>query len=194
VPADTTVVVSAVDENTAELVRFCSSLPPPHRRDATFREVELTVDHVLSSAAVPLLFPPGHAGGRHGLVDAGLVANTPLAPVLHYEPDRVIVVSAPSGGRPAETPDSLGAAIALLADNVTHFALASDLAHARTANLLARVAPDATPKRDVPILVIEPADLGFSVDRFLDFRPAQAREVIEQGREQTAKALVGWPV
>jgi NTE family protein len=145
----------------------------------------------VASAAVPLLFPPGGAG-ESTLVDAGLVANTPLAPVMRYEPDRVIVVSGAGVTRPAATPDSLGSAISLLVDNVARFALHADVDHARTVNQLARAAPAATAKREVPLLLIEPTDLGFSVDGFLRFTSGQARAMIEYGREQAEKALAGW--
>jgi NTE family protein len=186
-----TVVLSAVDEATGRTMRFCSRLPPPRRRDPRFRQVDLTVDHVLASAAVPLLFRPGGDGG-YPLVDAGLVAATPLAPVMRYEPDRVIVVSGAGTTRPAPVPDSLGAAIALLLDNIAHSALTADLAHAHTVNRLARVAPRATVKRDVPILLIEPSDPGPPPDGFLEFTAARARTVIEYGREQAGKALATW--
>ena len=190
---NTTIIVSAVDQNSGDVVRFCSKLPPRQRRDAQFKEVDLTVDHILASAAVPLLFPPGRERpGGNTLIDAGLVANTPLAPVMRYEPKRVIVVSGAGVARPAATPDSLGTAISLLVDNVAHFALHADLDHAHTVNKLARSAPDTTIKREVPILLIEPTDLGFSVDGFLRFTAGQARAMIEYGREQAEKALVGW--
>ncbi|HEV7898123.1 MAG TPA: patatin-like phospholipase family protein [Planosporangium sp.] len=188
---DVTVVLSTVDEATGRPVRFCSRLPPRRRRDPRFRQVELTVDHVLASAAVPLLFRPGVDGG-HPLVDAGLVAGRPLAPVMRYEPDRVIVVSGARIGRPAVVPGSLGAAIALLADNVARFALAADLDHAQTVNRLARAAPAATVKRYVPILLVEPTDPDIPLDGFLNFTASHARHVIEYGREQTGKALVAW--
>jgi predicted acylesterase/phospholipase RssA len=190
-PADLTVVLSAVDEATGQPVRFCSRLPPRRRRDLRFRQVDLSVDHVLASAAVPLLFRPG-ADGRHPLVDAGLVASRPLAPVMRYEPDRVIVVSGAGATRSAAVPDSLGAAIALLADNIAHFALAADLDHAHTVNRLVRAAPAATVKRDVPILLVEPAEADIPLDGFLNFTAAHARRIIEYGREQTGKALATW--
>ena len=191
----TTIVVSAVDENSGEVVRFCSKLPPPHRADPQFRQVDLTVEHILASAAVPLLFPPGRVGPNptHRLVDAGMFANTPLAPAMHYEPDRVVVVSGSGVGRPSAEPDSLGSAIALLAENVAHYALRADLDHAETVNKLATAAPETTAKRTVPILTIEPTDLGFSVDGFLRFGPDEARALIEYGRETADKALAGWP-
>jgi NTE family protein len=203
---DLTVIVSAVDESTGEVIRFCTELPPEHRADATFRQVALSVDHVMASAAVPLLFPPGRGRGgdctsasddacgadAHRLVDAGMVANTPLAPAMRYEPDRVIVVSGGGITRPAPPPDSLGAAMALLVDNVSYFALTADLAHAETVNRLVRAAPATTDKREVPMLLIEPTDLGFSLNGFLHFTPGQARRIIEYGRDQAEKALAGW--
>jgi NTE family protein len=188
---DVTVVLSAVDESTGATVRFCSRPPPRRRRDPRFRQVDLTVEHVLASAAVPLLFRPGCDDGE-ALVDAGLVAATPLAPVMRYEPDRVIVVSGAGISRPAGVPDSLGAAIALLVDNVAQAALTADLAHAHTVNRLARVAPAATVKRDVPILLIEPKDAGFPLDWFLEFTAARARRVMEYGYERAGTALATW--
>jgi NTE family protein len=185
---DVTVVLSAVDEATGVTMRFCSRLPPKRRRDPRFRQVDLTVDHVLASAAIPLLFRPGGDGGP-ALVDAGLVAATPLAPVMRYEPDRVIVVSGAGISRPAPVPDSLGAAIALLVENVAQAALTADVDHAHTVNRLVRAAPGATVKRDVPILLIEPTDPGFPLDWFLEFTAARARRVMEYGREQARDAL-----
>lgn len=191
-PIGATVVVSSVDENSGDVIRFCTALPPEHRADPAFRKVELTVDHLLASAAVPLLFPPGRDSGGHSLVDAGLVANTPLSPLMHYEPDRVIVVSGAGISRPAPGPNSFGEAIGLLVDNVAHFALTADYDHAQTVNKLVRNAPKSTGKRQVPLLLIEPTELGFSLDGFLKFTPRKARTVLEYGREQGAKALANW--
>ncbi|NJC74118.1 hypothetical protein HC031_31055 [Planosporangium thailandense] len=188
---DVTVVLSAVDETTGAAVRFCSRLPPARRRDPRFRRVALTVDHVLASAAVPLLFRPGGQPGVDRL-DAGLVAATPLAPVMRYEPDRVIVVCGARAGRPVGAPDSLGAAIALLVDNAAHAALAADLHHASTVNRLVRAAPAATVKRYVPLLVIEPAEPDFARGSLLEFAATRARRGIAYGREQAGKALAGW--
>lgn len=191
-PVDgTTVVVSAVDSCDGAAVRFCNALPPPHRRGPEFRLVDLTIDHLLASFAVPLLFPPGRDGDRD-LVDAGLVANTPLAPLMRYEPDAVIVVSGAGIARPAPRPLSYGESVELLADNVAHFALISDYAHAQTANTLAREAPQATQRREVPLLLIEPTELPFSVGGFLRFTAAQAKETIEYGQQQGSKALADW--
>ncbi|MGC9667769.1 patatin-like phospholipase family protein [Planosporangium sp. 12N6] len=188
-PPDLVVVLPAVDEVTGRVVRFCSRLPPRRRRDPWFRQVDLTADHVLASAAMPLLMRPS-ADDRHPLVDAGLVAGRPLAPVMRYEPDRVVVVSGAAATRAAG--HSLGAAIALLADAVTRSAVAADLDHAHTVNRLVRAAPAATVKRYVPVLLVEPADVDAPAGGLLTFTAAHARRMIEYGRERAAAALAAW--
>ena len=51
----------------------------------------ITVDMVLASASIPLLFPPVQVG-RHLLWDGGLLVNTPLAPVVALGADEIIPV------------------------------------------------------------------------------------------------------
>jgi NTE family protein len=187
-----TVVVSAVEQATGEVVRFCNHLPKrPHRAEGTFVETALTVDHALASAAVPLLFPPGRIGGK-SYADAGLVANTPLAPIMAYEPDAVIIVSGSGVARPARDARTWGEAVGLLVNNVTHFALMSDYKHAQTVNELAIAAPRSTGKRNVPMLLITPSDLGFSLGGFLHFDTVAAAEVMEYGYSEASRALRAW--
>jgi NTE family protein len=188
-----TLVVSVVEQATAEVVRFTNTLPPAHRRTAEFRRAQLGIDHLLASAAVPLLFPPGRLGD-HEYVDAGLVANTPLKPALAYEPDALIVVSASGIGRPAPRPASLGDAIGLLADNVAHFALLSDYRHAQTMNTLVDTAPEVTKKKHVELLLIAPRGLPYTASAFMHFDPDHAPRVIAHGRAVAERALAQWPV
>jgi NTE family protein len=122
------------------------------------------------------------------------VANTPLKPELAYEPDAVIVVSAAGIARPAPPPASLGDAIGLLAENVAHFALLSDYRHAEQVNVLAAAAPQATEKKPVELLLIEPTGLPFTTSGFLRFDPDDARRLIEHGRTAAERALAEWPV
>ena len=91
----TTLVVSAVDQGSAELIRFANRLPEPDRRGPEFVECALTVDHLLARRAAPLLFPSGRLPELpdRDFVDAGLVSNTPLKPALAYEPDAAQTVN-----------------------------------------------------------------------------------------------------
>lgn len=61
----------------------------PHRRA---RKTILTIDHVMASAALPLLFPAVELeGGWYG--DGGLRLPAPLAPALHLGASRILAIS-----------------------------------------------------------------------------------------------------
>lgn len=186
---DLVVAVSAVEMATGELVRFTTAAPPPNRADPRFRVVDLHVDHLLASAAIPLVFRPGRVDGVD-FWDGGLVANTPLAPALAYEPDTVIVVTTATRERPAPPPTHVGDALSLLIDNVTRHSLLNDLARAEVVNALVRAAPEATRAREVSFLVIEPT--GLDLGDGLRFDPRQAERNLEFGREVGQRALARW--
>jgi NTE family protein len=183
------IAVSAVEVATGQLVRFANVLPPAHRMTPRFREVDLDVDHLMASSAIPLAFAPGTvAGVEHW--DGGLVANTPLAPALAYEPDRVIVVTSSTRTRPATPPASLAEAIALLIDNVLAYSLDADLQRAELVNELARVGPPRADRRRVDLLLVEP--VGLDLGGSLDFDPALAERRLALGLRAGREALEGW--
>lgn len=94
----TRVIVTALDQETSEDVVFDS---------ATTR---LTLDHVMASSALPLIFPPVRIDGRL-LVDAGLSANLPIAAMFRELPERHTVCWAldlwPPKARQAASPDTV---------------------------------------------------------------------------------------
>jgi len=51
----------------------------------------ITVDMVLASASIPLLFPPVRVG-THLLWDGGLLVNTPLAPAVALGAEEIVTV------------------------------------------------------------------------------------------------------
>jgi NTE family protein len=61
----------------------------PSRRAVSTR---LTVDHVMASAALPILFPAVRVG-RHWHGDGGVRLSAPLSPALHLGARRVLAVS-----------------------------------------------------------------------------------------------------
>ncbi|WFR72851.1 patatin-like phospholipase family protein [Prescottella defluvii] len=74
------------------------ALPPPDiGRNITYVETWLTVDHVLASAAVPLLFRPIQVREperwRGWYVDGGLRLNAPLVPAIAFGCERLGVVA-----------------------------------------------------------------------------------------------------
>src|SRR5437016_3131984 len=81
--------LNTVDANTGQVVRFVTApvLPSPE-----YVVVDaITVDMVLASASIPLLFPPVQIG-PHLLWDGGLLVNAALAPVVALGADEIVPV------------------------------------------------------------------------------------------------------
>jgi NTE family protein len=68
-------------------------LPMPTRlpRNVEVRPGRVRVEHVLASAAIPVLFPPV-AIGLDLHCDGGLRLNTPIAPAVHLGAERLLVI------------------------------------------------------------------------------------------------------
>jgi len=62
----------------------------------------LRADHALASAAIPFLFPAVRVGAGY-YCDGGLRLNTPLAPALRLDADRLLIVGLRHVPTPAET-------------------------------------------------------------------------------------------
>lgn len=90
--------VTATELATSRSVIFIEGPSPDHpmlgANNPFFRPrlARIGPEHVLASAAIPLLFPPVKVGGRYYL-DGGLGMNTPLRPALRLGADRVLVLS-----------------------------------------------------------------------------------------------------
>jgi NTE family protein len=74
------------------------ALPPTDPKRATdYVATELTVDHLVASAAIPAAFPavslPHPSGGRRWYSDGGVRLNAPLKPALALGADRLVVVA-----------------------------------------------------------------------------------------------------
>jgi predicted acylesterase/phospholipase RssA len=83
--------LNTVDAHTGRVVRFVTA-PAPLKRSPDYVVVEaITVDMVLASASIPLLFPPVQIG-PHLLWDGGLLVNTPLAPAVMLGADEIVPV------------------------------------------------------------------------------------------------------
>lgn len=187
---DVTLTVTAVEALTGDVVRFTNNPLPAGRVDDRVEVVDLTVDHVLASAAMPLLFAPVTIDGRM-FWDGALLANTPLSAALTHEPDTVIAVTtSPIGGRP-EPPETLGEAIGLLTDDLLRASLLRELWHAETVNELVRYAPSRRSGKLVELVLVEPE--RSSGDRgLLDFEPSRAARLIAEGHEVGLRKLGSW--
>jgi NTE family protein len=180
--------VSAVNVPDGSLVRYLSEPPPPHRASATHDVVRFTVDHLLASAAIPLVFRPAEVRDVPHW-DGGLVANTPLAPALAFEPDVVIIVTTSSLRRPAAAPDTLGDGISLLLETVLGHSLQADLARAEAVNEICRIKGEQD-RKVVRFLQVHPT--GLDLGNALQFDPRNAERLIHLGRERGREAVASW--
>ena len=74
----------------------------PHRKSV---ETNLTVEHIMASSALPLVFPPVRIDDDwYG--DGGVRLVAPLAPAVHLGADRLLVISTHFGGEEEEPPPS----------------------------------------------------------------------------------------
>jgi NTE family protein len=143
------------------------SPPRDRRRAIDYVTASIAEDHVLASAAIPVIFPAVEvqrpAPARGWYIDGGTRMNTPIKPALAFGAGRVVVIAlnslAPGPARPAGSarPDALlGAGQVLL--GLLEDQLVSDLQTLAGVNDLvtASGATELAGKRQVPYIVIAP--------------------------------------
>ena len=89
------VAVSATDYTTGTAVSFFDGDPriSPWSRDMRIgRRAVLTLDHVMASAAIPLLFPPVRIGDSF-FGDGCIRMLAPLSPAVHLGADRIVAIA-----------------------------------------------------------------------------------------------------
>lgn len=91
------VMVAALHVVSGRTTMFTEGAPGVHipetrdeRRITAFERI--TADHVLASAAIPLLFPTRKLG-EHYYCDGGLRFNTPISPAIRAGAERLVVIS-----------------------------------------------------------------------------------------------------
>lgn len=83
--------INTVDARTGQVVRFVTTRTPWTRPPNYEVVPAITVDMVLASASIPLLFP-AISVDQYLLWDGGLLVNTPLAPVVALGAQRIVTV------------------------------------------------------------------------------------------------------
>ncbi len=148
--------INTVDAHTGRIVRFVN-YETAYTRPPDYVVVDaITVDMVLASASIPLLFPPVEIG-PHLLWDGGLLVNTPLAPVVALGADEIVTVLVTEPPDPIRGPfPHFGRAVERTADSFLENAYNIDRKLLLERNRLARI-DDAT-YRDVTLYeVVRPA-------------------------------------
>lgn len=130
------------------------------RRGIDYLPVDLGVEHVLASSAIPALFPAVAIDGAW-YADGGTRLNTPIKPALELGADRVVVVALNATARAdfgPGRPDALvgaGSVLqAVLADQLLH-----DVRTLATINALVQAAgaDELAGRRRVPYALVAPA-------------------------------------
>ncbi|HEX5060995.1 MAG TPA: patatin-like phospholipase family protein [Kofleriaceae bacterium] len=185
-------IVSALDIARARTNTFIELAPgascvllPARDPRRTGRIETITSDHVLASAALPLVFPARAIGGSY-FCDGGLRFNTPLAPAIRTGARKIVVVTLRGGAASADEVVAhyypkpiflIGKVLeALLQDPIDY-----DLQVVERLNRVLDVMADAVPPEAAErIAKVLEADRGLAYQRvrLLVFRPSQNISVL----------------
>jgi NTE family protein len=158
------VAVTAASLGDAESVTFVQTSRPYSAWERVGRRgapVTLDVDHLMASAAIPLLFPPvAMEGGHYG--DGAMRQSTPFAPAIHLGAERVLVIGVRHAGGPRGRPGpppNMAEQFGFMLDSLFIEGLQADLERLNRINALLvgrRPGPVPFGMRHVDTLVLQP--------------------------------------
>ena len=148
------------------------------------RRTLLSLDHLMASVAIPLLFPPMQLGEEH-FGDGAMRQNNPLSPAIHLGADRLLVIGVrarrQAGVAVAQVPidpPTPGQIFGYMLDTLFTDTIYGDLEQLERINELVRAAPEqARGARVVETLMLAPS---------VDPREVAARHVDSMPRSQRA--------
>lgn len=110
------------------------------------KRIELTLDHVMASIAVPMVFPPQKIGNEY-YGDGAMRQATPLSPAVHLGADRILVIGIrdETGGKEPEilgSSPSFGQIAGYMLDTLFMDGLYSDLERVTRINQLIDSVPN----------------------------------------------------
>jgi predicted acylesterase/phospholipase RssA len=193
VPGTMRLAINTVDAHTGRIVRFVNH-ETPYTRPPDYVVVDaITVDMVLASASIPLLFPPVEIG-PHLLWDGGLLVNTPLAPVVSLGADEIVTVLVTEPPDPIRGPFThFGRAVERTADSFLENAYNIDRKLLLERNRLARI--DDVTYRDVTLyeVVRPPRNAIFTSGSYLFFEHGVIAHMHRLGLEAADEWLARGP-
>ena len=159
---------------------------PWHSKERCGIPTTLTVDHIMASSSLPLVFPAARLhNGWHG--DGGIRLTAPLSPAVNLGADRIVAISTSiepgqsEANRPTEDYPPPATVLSVLLDSVFLDMLDSDAAELRRMNRLIAAHPRSQELglRRVDALVIRPSqDLSVIATEFENELPRALRHVI----------------
>jgi predicted acylesterase/phospholipase RssA len=185
---DVDLAINTVDARTGQVVRYVTAdNEATHTPDYVVVD-HITVDMVMASASIPLLFPAVEIG-PHLLWDGGLLVNTPLAPVVAMGAEEIITVLVTEPPDPLEDPlRHFGRAFERTVDSFLENAYNVDRKLMLERNRLAAL--EKSPYRSVTLYeAVRPARNGhFNAGSYLYFE----RGVLEAMRKAGQQAADDW--
>jgi len=185
--------INTVDAHTGHVVRYVNAETPLTRPPDYHIVDAITVDMVLASASIPLLFPPVQIG-KHLLWDGGLLVNTPLAPVVALGAEEIITVLVTEPPDPERGPFTrLGRVVERTVDSLLENAYNIDRKLLLERNRLARLQDSRY--RDVTLYeAVRPARDGrFNAGSYLYFERGVLAEMQAAGRRAASAWLAAGP-
>ena len=185
--------INTVDAHTGRVVRFVTADTPLTRAPDYVVVDAITVDMVLASASIPLLFPAIQIG-PHLLWDGGLLVNTPLAPVVALGADEIVTVLVTEPPDPNPGPFAhFGRAVERTVDSFLENAYNIDRKLLLERNRLARL--EGGLYRDVTLYeVVRPArDACFTAGSYLYFEQRVLAAMYEAGGRAASAWLAAGP-
>ena len=160
--------ITASGYSCASAISFYQGQPeiePWQRARRHGKAARISVDHLLASAALPLLFPAVRIGNEY-FGDGGMRMLAPLSPAIHLGADRILIITTrdekpdPSPDQPAPYP-TLGEIGGYLLDTIFMDTLNADLNRLnrinRTLDLLPADAEEKSRLKKIESLVIRPS-------------------------------------
>jgi len=182
VPTDRVrLAINTVDAHSGRVVRFVTHATPLTRPPDYHIVDAITVDMIMASCAIPLLFPPIRIG-PHLLWDGGLLVNTPLAPVVALGADEIVPVLVTEPAEPGAEPLAhFGRAVERTVDSLLENAYNVDRKLLLERNRLAALDPGTY--RAVKLYeAVRPARDGvFNAGSYLYFDRAVLHQMYEAG-------------
>ncbi len=182
------IAISASAYQSARSIAFYESAReiPPWRRD--WRQgmpAELSLDHLMASAAVPFLFPSVAMDGEY-FGDGAMRQVAPLSPAIHLGADRLLVITVREARRASPAapgnggPPSIGHVFGFMLDTLFLDGLQGDLERLERDNQL--VAASSTGGVEVrkvtPMLMSPTIDFGEIAERHADSLPRSMRSLM----------------
>lgn len=193
VPAKRRLAINAVDVHTGRVVRYVTA-PVPIVPSSEYVVVPaISVDMVLASASIPLLFNPVPIGSRL-LWDGGLLVNTPLAPAVALGADQIITVLVTESHRGSGPLKRFGRAVERTADSILENAYNVDRMLLLERNRLAKL--DGSPYREVRLYeALRPSQdrALFVAGSYLDFQRPLLAAMFRAGQRAATDWLKAGP-